>query len=104
MDGDLDLNGEAVAARTLAILTPGVLTQISADAPARCMVLGGDKLDGHRFIWWNFVSSRKERIAQAGDDWAAQKMGQVAGDTEFIALPERKPPPAETATDRTPYL
>jgi hypothetical protein len=104
VDGVLAVDGEAVAARTLAVLKPGAVTQINADAPARCMVIGGDKLDGHRFIWWNFVSSRKERIAQAGDDWMAQKMGQVAGDTEFIPLPERKPPPAETATDRTPYL
>lgn len=104
VDGELAVDGEAVAARTLAILTPGAPTQISAGAPAHFVVIGGDKLDGHRFIWWNFVSSRKERIAQAGDDWVAQKMGQVAGDTEFIPLPERKPQPAQTATDRAPYL
>ena len=67
-------------------------------------MFGGDKLGGYRFIWWNFVSSRKERIAQAGDYWVAQKMGQVAGDTKFIALPKRKPPPSKTATDSTLYL
>ena len=54
------------------------------------VVIGGDALDGPRFIWWNFVSSRKERIVQASNDWTAQKMGQVAGDAEFIPLPERK--------------
>ena len=104
VDGDLQVNGEVVAARTLAVLTPGVITRLSADAPVRIAVIGGDKLDGHRFIWWNFVSSCKERIAQAGDDWLAQNMGQVAGDQEFIPLPERKPQPAETDTRRTPYL
>jgi redox-sensitive bicupin YhaK (pirin superfamily) len=104
VDGDLQVDGEAVAARTLAVLAPGVAARISASADARFVVIGGDPLDGRRFIWWNFVSSRKERIAQAGDDWAAQRMGQVAGETEFIPLPPRKPARAEDATDRTPYL
>ena len=53
------------------------------------MVVGGDPLDGHRWIWWNFVSSRKERIQQAADDWDAQTMGQVPGEVELIPLPER---------------
>lgn len=104
VDGDLQVDGEAVAARTLAVLAPGVAARISASAAARFVVIGGDPLDGRRFIWWNFVSSRKERIVQAGDDWAAQTMGQVAGETEFIPLPQRKPARAEDATDRTPYL
>ena len=104
VDGDLEVDGEAVAARTLAILAPGAVTQISASAAARFVVIGGDKLDGHRFIWWNFVSSRRERIVQAGDDWAAQKMGQIAGDTEFIPLPERKLQPEKPAEPGTPYL
>ncbi|MFI5446668.1 pirin family protein [Polaromonas sp. UC242_47] len=90
VDGDLTLDGEPVAAHTLATLTPGVVTQIGGSGPTRWVVIGGDALDGHRFIWWNFVSSRKERIVQASDDWAAQAMGQVEGDTEWIPLPERK--------------
>ena len=52
---------------------------------------GGEPLDGPRFITWNFVSSRRERILQAGADWAAQRMGHVPGETEFIPLPERHP-------------
>ena len=90
VQGDLAVDGDALTARTLAILAPGTATRITATEPARFMVLGGDALDGHRFIWWNFVSSRKERIGQAGDDWTAQRMGQVAGDTEFIPLPGRR--------------
>jgi redox-sensitive bicupin YhaK (pirin superfamily) len=42
-------------------------------------------------MWWNFVSSRKERMVQAAQDWQRQAMGQVPGDAEFMALPERGP-------------
>jgi len=90
VDGDLTVDGEPVAAHTLATLTPGVSAHISSSVATRWVVIGGDALDAHRFIWWNFVSSRKERIVQASDDWAAQKMGHVAGETEFIPLPERR--------------
>jgi redox-sensitive bicupin YhaK (pirin superfamily) len=51
-------------------------------------MIGGAPL-GHRFMWWKFVSSRKERITQAGDDWAAQRFERVPGETEFIPLPPR---------------
>ena len=59
------------------------------------MVVGGAPLDGPRFITWNFVSSRRERILQAGADWQAQRMGQVPGETEFIPLPG---PPFQVAS------
>ena len=74
----LAVDGDALVVCTLAILAPGKALRISATAPARFMELGGDALDGYRCLWWNFVSSRKERIVQAGDDWLAQTMGQVA--------------------------
>lgn len=90
VEGDLTVDGEPVAVHTLATLTPGRPAQLSSSAPGRFVVIGGDALDAHRFVWWNFVSSRKERIVQASDDWAAQNMGQVEGETEFIALPERR--------------
>jgi redox-sensitive bicupin YhaK (pirin superfamily) len=102
VEGELQLDGETVAVQTLAVLVSGAATRISAVAAARCVVIGGDKLDGKRFIWWNFVSSTKEHIVQAGDDWAAQRMGQVAGDSEFIPLPERRPQPAESTLPQTP--
>jgi hypothetical protein len=53
------------------------------------MLLGGAKLDGERFIEWNFVASSREKIARAKEAWAAQTMGQVPGETEWIPLPER---------------
>ena len=57
--------------------------------PAFAAMVGGAPL-GHRFMWWNFVSSRKERIVQASRDWESQTMGQVPGDAELIPLPERR--------------
>ena len=90
VDSDFEVDGETVEAHTLVLLEPGVAVEISSSQATRFMVLGGEPLDGHRLMWWNFVSSRKERIVQASDDWAAQTMGQVEGETEFIPLPERR--------------
>lgn len=90
VDQPIEVDGDTVAAHTLVLLAPGQLARVTAAAGARLMILGGEPLDGHRFIWWNFVSSRKERIVQASDDWLAQSMGQVPGETEFIPLPERR--------------
>jgi hypothetical protein len=53
------------------------------------VLIGGEPLDGHRFIWWNFVSSSKERITQAADMWTKQQMGQIPGETEWVPLPEQ---------------
>jgi hypothetical protein len=53
------------------------------------MLCGGAPLDGPRHVWWNFVSSRRERIDQAREDWKAMRFGLVPGDSEeFIPLPE----------------
>lgn len=91
VDGDLRVDDEAVAGRTLAVLTPGRAVRLrSAGTPVRLVVIGGDALDAQRHIWWNFVSSRKDRIVQAATDWERQRMGQVPGETEWIALPERR--------------
>jgi redox-sensitive bicupin YhaK (pirin superfamily) len=90
VDNEITVNGELVAAHTLNLLQPGLPSSITAPAGARLMVLGGDALDAKRLIWWNFVSSSKERIAQASEDWEGQTMGRVPGEVEFIPLPERK--------------
>ena len=91
IDNDIEVDGEAIAAHTLVLLAPGKASRIHAAPSARLMVLGGEALDGQRLIWWNFVSSRKDRIVSASQAWEAQAMGQVAGETEFIPLPERRP-------------
>jgi redox-sensitive bicupin YhaK (pirin superfamily) len=75
------------------VLPAGRDVLLSADAIMRGVLIGGAPL-GQRFMWWNFVSSRKERIAQAADAWAAQPneaFPQVEGESEFIPLPERRP-------------
>lgn len=62
-----------------------------ANAPARVMLLGGAKLDGERYIWWNFVSSSKDRIERAKEEWRDGKFGLIPGDDkEFIPLPPDK--------------
>ncbi|MET0312496.1 MAG: pirin family protein [Burkholderiaceae bacterium] len=86
VEGSLHLGGEVVAERTMATLAPGAPVELRAEGPVRLAVVGGDPL-GHRFMWWNFVSSRKERIEQAAKDWDAGRFAPVPGETEFIPLP-----------------
>jgi hypothetical protein len=93
VEGGCALDGEAVAALTMAVLPEVSTVRVSATQPVRLVLIGGEPL-GQRFIWWNFVASRKEAITQAADAWAAQpneRFAQVPGETEFIALPERRP-------------
>lgn len=63
---------------------------LSAAGDARVVLIGGEPL-GPRLLWWNFVATSRERIAQAADDWAAGRFPAVPGETEFIPLPERRP-------------
>jgi redox-sensitive bicupin YhaK (pirin superfamily) len=90
VDQGFAVDGVPVPVHTLAVLEKDATVQLSAPAGARLALVGGAPL-GHRHIWWNFVSSRRERIAQAADDWAAQRFDAVPGETEFIPLPPRRP-------------
>jgi redox-sensitive bicupin YhaK (pirin superfamily) len=86
--GEIDVAGETFAPGRLLVFRPGDAITIMARMSARFMLLGGAAL-GPRHIWWNFVSSRKERIEQAKEDWRAGRFGTVPGDDkEFIPLPE----------------
>lgn len=72
-------------------LTKDEEVTLYADGPARVMLLGGAALDGERHIWWNFVSSSKERIERAKQEWKDGKFGLIPGDDkEFIPLPETR--------------
>ena len=74
----------------LALLAAGAVVDLLAGADgAKLMLLGGTTLDGPRHIWWNFVSSSKERIERAKADWKEGRFAKVPGDPEFIPLPER---------------
>ena len=87
----IDKLEQALGVRLLERTTRRV-TLTAVGGPARLAVLGGEPLDGPRFVWWNFVSSRKERIEQAKEDWQRNRFDQVVpGDTtEFIPLPEKR--------------
>ena len=72
----------------MAYLEPGTNARVSTATGVQFVVIGGAPLDGHRFIFWNFVSSSKERLAQAADDWEQQRYAKVPGETEWIPLPK----------------
>jgi redox-sensitive bicupin YhaK (pirin superfamily) len=81
------------AGRMLVFAAGGAPVLAAEDGAARVMLLGGESL-GHRFIWWNFVSSSRERIEQAKADWKAGRMKLPGEDgAEFIPLPDDLPPP-----------
>jgi len=87
--GAIDIAGEAFAAGRLLVFRPGDRISILALSQARLMLLGGEPMDGPRHIWWNFVSSSKDRIDVAKADWKAKRFSLVPGDaSEFIPLPE----------------
>ena len=87
VSGTLEIDGEPLALHAMALLDTGSAPVVKAASAAQFVVIGGEPLDGHRYISWNFVSSSKERIVSAGQDWEAQRMGQVPGETEWIPLP-----------------
>ena len=88
VEGEVELAGQSFAAGQLLVLHPGEEIALSAPSPARILLLGGAPMDGPRHIWWNFVSSSKERIEQAKADWKAGRFAPVPGDPELIPLPE----------------
>jgi redox-sensitive bicupin YhaK (pirin superfamily) len=88
---DLLIDGERVERGTLAVLKSGQTARLRAIDGGDVVVIGGAALDEPRFLWWNFVSSRKERIRKAADDWANHRMGKVPGETDEIPLPGSAP-------------
>jgi redox-sensitive bicupin YhaK (pirin superfamily) len=88
VSGTLSVGGMALDGPRLAVLEEGRAVELTAEAPVRCVLFGGDPLDGPRHLWWNFVSSSKERIEQAKRDWKDGRFPTIPGETEFIPLPE----------------
>ena len=86
--GPIEVLGSSHDSGQMLVLKPRADVLVSAPSFARAMLLGGAPLDGPRHIWWNFVSSSKDRIEQAKADWKAGRFTMVAGDPEFIPLPE----------------
>ena len=91
VDGSLDLGRDgSFGAGQLLVLKPGATLTLAGGggSGARVMLLGGEPMEGPRYLTWNFVSSSVERIEQAKADWKAQAFPPVAGETEFIPLPD----------------
>jgi len=90
VNGDASVDGAPLTQYELAVLAPGKAMMLASQNGARVMLLGGEAFTSPRHVYWNFVSSRKERIEQAKEDWAAGRFPIVPGDThEFIPLPDR---------------
>ena len=87
--GAVEVAGDRFDAGQLLVFRPGDEITLVASKPARLLLLGGEPMDGPRHIWWNFVSSRQDRIEQAKADWQAGRFEAVPGESEFIPLPER---------------
>jgi redox-sensitive bicupin YhaK (pirin superfamily) len=89
VSGEIDIAGDRFAAGQLLVFRPGDSLAVTAATSARVVLVGGAAMDGPRHIWWNFVSSRKERIEQAKADWQHRRFDRVPSDEiEFIPLPE----------------
>jgi redox-sensitive bicupin YhaK (pirin superfamily) len=87
LSGAVRVAGEALPPGELAVLAPGADASIEADVDSRLVLFGGAPL-GPRHMWWNFVSSSRERIERARQDWRAQRFGTIPGETESIPLPD----------------
>lgn len=90
IEGRIEFDSAEPAMHTMTVLDTENAVRVSAKTHARFVLIGGAPLDGHRFMWWNFVSSSKERIVQAADDWSAQRFQKVPGETEWTPLPKSR--------------
>jgi redox-sensitive bicupin YhaK (pirin superfamily) len=87
VSGELRIGGESYPGGVMAVAAEGHTVSVEAAADSRFMVIGGSHL-GERTVWWNFVSSSKDRIEQAKLDWKEGRFAPVPGETEFIPLPD----------------
>lgn len=86
--GEIEVAGRRFAPGQLLVLRPGDAITVHAREASRFMLFGGAPMEGPRYIWWNFVSSRAERIEQAKEEWRKGRFETVPGDeAEFIPLP-----------------
>ncbi len=94
VDGAIEVEGQTgtFARDQLVVFRPDTGIVVRAVGPTRLMLMGGEPLDGPRHIFWNFVSSRRDRIDQAAEDWRERRFPGVPGDdAEFIPLPGASP-------------
>jgi hypothetical protein len=88
--GSASIDGVQLGLYELAVLAPGATMRLASESGARVMLLGGEAFTTRRHVWWNFVSSSRERIEQAKDDWNNHRFPLVPGDEhERIEIPEK---------------
>jgi redox-sensitive bicupin YhaK (pirin superfamily) len=88
IDGAITLGADRLEVRHLAVIAKGARPIVQADGPTRLVLLGGEPLEGPRYIWWNFVSSSQERIRDAAEKWRAGRFTKVFDDSvEFTPAP-----------------
>ena len=87
VNGDIDIGDCPVTASRMAVIEAGSDAVARARTTTKLMLLGGASLPGQRYLWWNFVSSSKERMEQAKKDWREQRFGEIPGETELMPLP-----------------
>jgi redox-sensitive bicupin YhaK (pirin superfamily) len=87
VNGDIDIGDCPVTAGRMAVIEAGSDAVARARTTTKLMLLGGACLPGQRYLWWNFVSSSKERMEQAKKDWREQRFGEIPGETELMPLP-----------------
>jgi hypothetical protein len=88
VEGAIEVAGKRYEVGQMTVFASSGPVALRAPGPARVMLLGGAPLDGPRHIWWNFVSSSRERIERAKLDWREDRFAAVPGDPERIPLPE----------------
>ena len=88
--GDARIDGQPLDPFVLTVLAPGAAMKLASDTGGRVMLMGGEAFATKRHVWWNFVSSSRERINQAKDDWRSGRFPIVPGDSEeFIPIPDQ---------------
>jgi len=91
VEGSLDLGRDGIfEAGQLLVLKPNSVVTLRGGSlgPTRVMLLGGEPMDGSRYLSWNFVSSSLDRLEQAKEDWREQRFARVPGESEFIPMPD----------------
>lgn len=90
--GSVRIDGQPLDTGRMVVLRPARRVRAHAEHGARLLLLGGAPLDGPRYVWWNLVSSSRERIQRAAEDWRAGRFDPVPEETEFIPLPDSPMP------------
>jgi len=92
IEGEASLEGEQLLPQLLYVLRPGVPATLRSKSGARVVLCGGEAFQTPRHVWWNFVSSSRERLMQAREDWEAMRFSLIPGDDEeHIPLPQGRP-------------